>query len=107
MSNVTSTELATRGWLSRYPRTAGALLLLALHAVLAPFAGTYLGVKPEAGLYLIGVTQLAYVVPLFILLMKLGRSAIAKGMAFAALATFVVNAAGCGVLLWQLSKIDG
>jgi hypothetical protein len=104
MSNV---ELARRGWPARYPRTTGALLLLALHAVLAPFAGTYLGVKPEAGLYLIGVTQLAYVVPLFILLMKLGRGEMAKGMAFAALATFVMNAAGCGALLWQLSQIDG
>jgi len=85
----------------------GALLLLVLHVTLLPLGGGYLGTKPEAGVLLIGVAQLFYVVPAFILLMKLGRNEMARGMLFAALATFMVNAAGCGMFLWQLSKIDG
>jgi len=31
----------------------------------------------------------------------------AKGMVLAAAFTFMANAAGCGMFLWQLSKIDG
>lgn len=95
------------GWAAHHPRILGALLLLAMHALLAPFGAGVLGIKPEAGLYLIGIAQLAYAVPVWILLLKLGRSEMAKGVLFAALATFVINAAGCAAFIWSLSKIDG
>jgi len=94
-------------WPMRHPRIAGALLLLALHVVLLPLGATYFGTKPEAGVYLIGIAQLAYALPASILLMKLGRVEMAKGMALAAIVTFMLNAAGCAALLWQLSQIDG
>lgn len=93
------------GWAARHPRIVGALLLLVLHAVFAPFNGSAFGFKPEVGVYLIGLAQLAYLVPALILLSKLGRGEMAKGMLFAALGTFIVNAAGCGVFLWELSHI--
>jgi hypothetical protein len=93
------------GFAARHPRILGALLLLVLHAALLPFVGTGFGLKPEAGYLLAGVTQIGYLVPAAILLMKLGRSEVVKGMLFAALATFIVNAAGCAVLLHQLSHI--
>jgi hypothetical protein len=83
------------------------LTLLALHAFFLPLAGLYFGAKPETGVFLIGLAQLYYVLPALILLMKLGRKEIAKGMALAAVATFVFNAGGCGLLVWQLSQIDG
>lgn len=90
---------------ARHPRIVGALLLLALHAALLPFVGTGFGLKPEAGYLVAGVTQIGYLVPAAILLLKLGRPEVVKGMLFAALATFIVNAAGCAVLLRQLSNI--
>ena len=83
------------------------MLLLGLHAIFLPLGGLYLGSKPEAGVFMVGVAQIYYVLPSLILMMKLGRKEMAKGMLLAALVTFVVNAAGCGMLLWQLSKIDG
>jgi hypothetical protein len=105
--NRPATNAAPPGWATRHPRIIGALLLLALHAAFLPLGGAYLDLKPEAGTYLIGLAQVAYVAPTSILLMKLGRREIAKGMLFAALATFIVNAAGCAVFLWELSQIDG
>ena len=93
------------GFVDRHPRLLGVLLLLALHVALLPFAGAGFGLKPEAGYLLVGVTQIAYVVPAAILLLKLGRPEVVKGMAYAALATFVVNAAGCALVLNQLSHI--
>jgi hypothetical protein len=107
MPDAVETNGASPSWFAGHPRMSGALLLLALHAVLLPFAGAYLGAKPEAGFYLIGIFQLFYVIPSLILLLKLGYLQVAKGMAFAALATFIVNAAGCGFLLWGLSQIEG
>jgi hypothetical protein len=105
--NQPETNAAPPGWSARHPRIIGALLLVALDAAFLPFGASFLGLKPEAGTYLIGLVQVAYVVPALILLMKLGRGEMAKGMLFAALATFLLNAAGCAVFLWTLSKIDG
>ena len=105
--NQPETNAAQPGWATRHPRIIGALLLVVLHAAFLPLGASFLGLKPEAGTYLIGLVQVAYVVPAWILLMKLGRREMAKGMLFAALATFIVNAAGCAVLLWELSQIDG
>ena len=82
-------------------------MLLGLHALFLPLGGLYLGAKPEAGVFLVGLAQFYYVVPSLILLMKLGRNEMAKGIALAAVLTFVVNAAGCGLLFWELSQIDG
>jgi hypothetical protein len=106
MTQLIDTSLAQQpGWAARHPRIIGVLVLLALHAAFLPISGGALGFKPEAGMLLVGLTQVVYLVPALILLMKLGRSEVAKGMLFAALGTFVVNAAGCGVMLWQLSQI--
>lgn len=107
MAGATPTDSPLPPWAARHPRLVGALTLLALHALFLPLAGSYLGAKPEAGAFLIGFTQLYYVVPALILLMKLGRKEMAKGMALTAFATFVLNAGGCGLLMWQLSQIDG
>jgi hypothetical protein len=106
-TNQPETNAAHPGWAQRHPRIIGALLLLVLHAAFVTTAANLLGLKPEAGPYLIGLVQAAYVVPTWILLMTLGRREMAKGMLFAALATFVVNAAGCAVFLWELSQIEG
>jgi hypothetical protein len=107
MPDAIATSSTRPGWATRHPRLVGALLLFALHAVFLPLGGFYLGAKPEAGVYMIGLAQLYYVVPCLILMMKLGRKELAKGMLLAAAATFIVNAAGCGMFLWGLSKIDG
>jgi hypothetical protein len=100
------TERALARWPARHPRLTGAALLLLLHAGFVSLRGLYVD-KPEAAVLLLGLLQLAYVVPAVILLLKLGRVEMAKGMGLAAIATFAVNAAGCGVMLWQLSKIEG
>jgi hypothetical protein len=105
MTNAAVTHGAPTGWGARHPRLLGALLLFALHAALAPFAPPAFGFKPEVGYYLIGIAQIVYLVPALILLMKLERPEMAKGMLFAALATFVVNAGGCALLFYELSKI--
>lgn len=77
-----------------------------MHVVLPPFGASVFGLKPEAGFFLIGVVQLAYVVPTLMFLMASGRGEMAKGMLFAALATFVLNAGGCAWFLWSLRGID-
>ena len=107
MPDASTANSAEPNWAARHPRILGALILLGLHAIFLPLGGLYLGAKPEAGVFLIGLAQLYYLVPSLILLMKLGRKEIAKGMLLAALVTFIVNAAGCGLMLWQLSRIEG
>lgn len=99
------------GWASRHPQVSGALLLLAMHAAFVTVPGAlgapteWAGLKPEAGTYLIGVTQLFYAVPATLLALKLGHPGVAAGIAKAAVATFLLNLGGCAVFLWQLSKI--
>jgi hypothetical protein len=116
------------GWASRHPQMVGVFILLALHLVfvVGPLAvsslpsalqrpyftnwlwiGEWTGFKHEAVPFLIGIVQLYYVVPAVLLALKLRYPAVAKGIAHAALATFLLNAAGCGFFLWQLSKING
>jgi hypothetical protein len=65
------------------------------------------GFKHESVPLLIGVVQLYYVIPAVLLALKLKYPAVAKGILQAAIATFVLNAGGCGIFLWQLSKING
>ena len=93
-------------WLARHPRIAGALLLLAMHIVLPPLGAGVLLIKPEAGYFVIGIAQLPYAVPALLLLKSSGRVEMAKGMLFAAIVTFVLNAAGCAALLWSLRGIS-
>ena len=107
MTHAAETNVVAPSWAARHPKIIGALLLLGLHAAFVPLGAAPFGLKPEASVLLIGVTQLVYVVPTLILLLKLGRAEMAKGMAWAALATFVVNAAGCAAFLAMLSRIDG
>jgi len=116
------------GWASTHPKMVGLFILLGLHGVfvlgpiglssLAFFSGfgassswiwlpEWTGFKHEAVPLLIGVVQLYYVIPAVLLALKLKYPAVAKGILHAALATFLLNAAGCGFFLWQLSKIDG
>lgn len=116
------------GWASTHPKTVGLFILLGLHAVfvlgpvglssLAFFSGVgassgwmwlpeWTGFKHEAVSLFIGVVQLYYVIPAILLALKLKYPTVAKGILHAALATFLLNAAGCGFFLWQLSKIDG
>jgi hypothetical protein len=123
-----STVTQGSGWISTHPKTSGLFILLGLHAVfvlgpiglssLAFFSGgsassgwmwlpEWTGFKHEAVPLLIGVVQLYYVIPAVLLALKLRYPAVAKGILHAALATFLLNAAGCGFFLWQLSKIDG
>ena len=105
MNQPDSIAARPAGFAERHPRIAGALLLLAMHVGLLPFVGTVVGLKAAAGYLLVGVTQIVYVVPAAIVLLKRGQPEVMKGMLFAALATFVVNAAGCALVLHQLSKI--
>jgi hypothetical protein len=51
------------------------------------------------------VTQLFYAIPATLLALKLGHPGVATGIVKAAVATFLVNLAGCGVFFWQLSRI--
>jgi hypothetical protein len=69
--------------------------------------GEWTGLKHDAVPYLIGIVQLYYVIPAVLLTLKLKYPTVARGIVHAALATFLLNAAGCGVFYWQLSKIDG
>jgi hypothetical protein len=101
-----ATSTPTASWLARHPRSAGVGILVALHAIFLALRGLYVG-KPEAAVLLLGVLQLFYVVPAVILMLKLGRVELAKGMGLAALATFLANAAGCGAMLVFLSRIEG
>lgn len=114
------------GWIGRHAGLTGALILLGLHVlfVLGPMAlssahivsqsrllpnaaslGEWTGLKHDAVPYLIGIVQLYYVIPAVLLTVKLKYPTVAKGIVHAALATFLLNAAGCGVFFWQLSKI--
>ncbi|MGE3179699.1 MAG: hypothetical protein AB7O32_19655 [Vicinamibacterales bacterium] len=115
-----------QGLVARHPKTVGFLILLALHVVFiggptllsgvalqAPDGnlsnlvalGEWTGFKREAGPLLIGIVQLFYVVPAVLLTLKLRRPAVATGIVWGAVATFVVNMAGCGVMWYGLSKI--
>ncbi|MSQ71342.1 MAG: hypothetical protein EXR27_08660 [Betaproteobacteria bacterium] len=115
-------------WVSTHPKTFGLLILLGLHAVFvlgpivisslgffargdASSAWTWLpewtGFKHEAVPLLIGVVQLYYVIPAVLLALKLKYPAVAKGILQAAIATFLLNAGGCAIFVWQLTKIDG
>ena len=115
-----------QGLAARHPRTVGFLILLALHVVFvggptllsgvalqAPEGnlsnlvalGEWTGFKREAGPLLIGIVQLFYVIPAVLLALKLRRPAVAKGIVWGAVVTFVVNLGGCGFMLYQLSKI--
>jgi hypothetical protein len=116
---------AGRGWASRHPQLVGFLLLIALHALflLAPgvlsallqgqdggFSSAspaeWAGLKREAGGLLIGVVQLFYVIPATLLALKLRHPGVATGIVKAAIVTFLLNLAGCGIMMWQLSKIS-
>jgi hypothetical protein len=113
-----------RGWTSRHPQIVGVLILIALHAffvlgpralsMLFPGAGVvpfgawpaeWAGLKAEAGVLLIGIVQLLYVIPATLLALKLRHPAVATGIVKGAIVTFLVNLAGCGLMVWQLSKI--
>jgi hypothetical protein len=106
----------------------GVLILLALHCVftLGPIGlsslavssqnqffvnwgaiGEWTGFKHDAVPLLIGIVQLYYVIPAVLLALKLQYPVVAKGIVHGALVTFLLNAAGCGLFLWGLSKIDG
>ena len=117
------------GWGARHPTLTGVLILLGLHAVFAvvPFAlsslalsssgdrfslnwvsiGEWTGFKHEAVPLLVGIVQLYYVIPAVLLALKLRVPAVARGIVLGALATFLLNATGCGVMYWQLSRIEG
>lgn len=116
------------GWASTHPKMVGLFILLALHTVfvLGPIGlsshaffswgsassgwmwlSEWTGFKHEAVPLLIGVIQLYYVIPAILLALKLQYPAVAKGILHGALVTFLLNAAGCGFFLFQLSKIDG
>lgn len=96
----------------RHPQLMGALLLIALHALFllggrfVASPAEWAGLKPEAGGLLIGVVQLFYVIPATLLALKLRHPAVATGIVKAAIVTFLVNLAGCGFMVWQLSKIS-
>ncbi len=115
-----------QGLVARHPRTVGFVILLALHVVFvggptllagvplqAPDGnlsnlvalGEWTGFKREAGPLLIGIVQLFYVIPAVLLTLKLRHPAVAKGIVWGAVVTFVVNMAGCGVMWYGLSKI--
>lgn len=116
------------GWAARHPQLVGAFILVALHVVfvLGPLAlsllaffsqsrffsnwmwiGEWIGFKHDAVPFLVGIVQLYYVIPAALLALKLKRPAVAKGIVHGALVTFLLNAAGCGLFFWELSKIDG
>jgi hypothetical protein len=116
------------GLTARYPRTVGVLILLALHVafIVAPAMaasssfrlpggeaahwlaiGEWTGLERGAAPLLIGLVQLLYVIPAVLLALKLHRPKVAKGILIGAVGTFVVNLAGCGVFLYQLSRIEG
>lgn len=115
------------GFFARHPRATGALILLVLHAVFiaGPWAlsatplptlkdgypnyvslGSWSGIKHDAAPLLIGFVQVFYLLPAMLLTLKLRQPEVAKGMLLAAIATLVLNLGGCGLALWQLSKIS-
>jgi len=123
---TTGQSAESGGWVARHPKTFGFLILLALHVVFiggptllagvplqAPdgnlsnlvVLGEWTGLKREAGPLLIGIVQLFYVVPAVLLTLKLRRPAVATGIVWGAVVTFVVNMAGCGVMWYGLSQI--
>lgn len=122
----TGQSTVRRGLVARYPRTVGFLILVALHVVFiggptllsgvalqAPDGnlsnlvalGEWTGFKREAAPLLIGIVQLFYVIPAVLLTLKLRYPAVAKGIVWGAVVTFLLNLGGCGLMWWQLSKI--
>ena len=90
----------------RYPSLVGLGTLLTLHALL--FLGPIQGMTPmkrAAEPFFIGVVQLWYVVPIWILFVGLGWRRTAKVFAIGAIITFLLNLVACGVFLHVLSGI--
>jgi hypothetical protein len=94
-----------QGFAARHPRVLGVLILAALHGVVVVLPAEWIGLKREASLMLIGVVQIAYVIPAVLLLLKLRRPEVAKGMVIGAAITFIVNLVGCAAMFGALSRV--
>jgi hypothetical protein len=97
---------------------AGVLLTLVLHLLQVPLAivlgllgcllpdGELCGTIGLAGPLLVGLSQLAYMLPAIYLARRRGRPALAKGLIIGAAVTFLLNAACWGTLGLALTGAD-
>ena len=74
----------------------GFALLLLLHLFQIPMSFLSGGIS----VFAIGVTQLLYFIPVLVMLILKKRSETAKGMAFAAGITLLLNVTCAGVVVW-------
>ena len=80
--------------------------MLGLLPCLAPSSRELCGTLGLAAPLLIGVTQLAYVVPAILFALRRGRRAVAMGLIIGAAVTFLLNAACWGAVGAALNGAD-
>ncbi len=86
------------GFFSRDSVALGVLLTLALH-LLIQWLFTLVPQSEGLGIAVIGVSQLIYLVPLYLYLRRARKRSAAKGVLLAAALTLLVNAACFGLVL--------